>query len=323
MRRSGFNVMARLVGLVKPLTGFMVLAVAMGLLGHLCAAFITIFAGVALLHLDSPWPFFAGAAVFALVRGFLRYGEQRCNHFIAFKLLALLRDRVFSALRRLCPAKLEGRDKGDLIALITSDIELLEVFYAHTISPIAIAALFSGVMTCFIGSFHPLLGLLALVAYGTVGVAIPMLTAKLGGDDGLRFRHRSGELSAFVLDSIRGLPEIIQFGCAEARLAGMNARSDDLAADEARMKHTAGINQAATNAAILMFDIAMLFASAALCGFEGCVLATLAMMSSFGPTVALAALGAHLAEYIRSRKPGAGYSRRTCRSGGDQRHGGN
>ena len=165
--------MARLIRLVKPLTGFMLLAILMGLVGHLCAAFITIFGGYAVLealHFDTPFTLttlFACVVAFAVVRGFLRYAEQACNHFIAFKLLALLRDRVFRALRWLCPAKLEGRDKGDLISVITSDIELLEVFYAHTISPSAIAFLFTIVMCLFIGYFHWLLGLIALAALGS------------------------------------------------------------------------------------------------------------------------------------------------------------
>ena len=172
-KQSGFQVMARLIGLVKPLTGFMLLAVLMGLIGHLCAAFITIFGGYAVLEalqFDTPFTItalFIFVVVFAIVRGFLRYAEQACNHFIAFKLLALLRDKVFRALRRLCPAKLEGRDKGDLISVITSDIELLEVFYAHTISPAAIAFLFTIVMCLFIGSYHWLLGIIALAALGS------------------------------------------------------------------------------------------------------------------------------------------------------------
>lgn len=300
MKRTGFQVMARLIGLVKPLTGYMVLAIAMGLVGHLCAAFITIAGGQAILQVLRPegkanlMMLFGAVLVFALVRGFLRYAEQACNHFIAFKLLALIRDRVFGALRRLCPAKLEGRDKGDLISVITSDIELLEVFYAHTISPICIAALFTGVMVCFIGSYHWALGLLALGAYGTVGVAIPLVTSRLSGDDGIRFRRKSGELSAFVLDSLRGLTETIQYGQGEVRMADMNARTDALSEDEARMKRTAGRNTAVTNTAILVFDLAMLFLSARLVGFEGCLIATLALMSSYGPVVALAALGATL-----------------------------
>lgn len=300
MKRSGFQIMARLIGLVKPLTGYMILAIIMGLIGHLCAAFITVFGGYAILHVLHPeWSMnlsvlFGGVLIFALVRGFLRYAEQSCNHFIAFKLLALIRDKVFGALRCLCPAKLEGKDKGNLISIITSDIELLEVFYAHTISPIAIAFLFTTVMVCFLGSYHVALGILALAAYVTVGVMIPLVTSKLSGDDGIRFRSKSGALSGFVLDSLRGLSETIQYGQGEKRMEDMNRQTDNLSKDEARMKRTAGRNTAFTNAVILSFDLAMLFLSAKLVGFEGCLIATLALMSSFGPVVALAALGATL-----------------------------
>ena len=304
-RRSGFAVMAKLIGLVRPLAGFMVLAVAMGLAGHLCAAFLTIFGAWAVLSvLGLPAPMglgalFACAAAFAVLRALLRYGEQGCNHYIAFKLLALIRDRVFRALRRLCPAKLEGRDKGDLISVITSDIELLEVFYAHTISPIAIAVLFCGGMCLFIGQYHWLLGLLALAAYLAVGVAVPLVTSRLSGDDGMRLRTKSGELSAFVLDSLRGLPEIQQYGRGADRLAEMDRRTAALAKDEERMKRTAGRNTAVTNTCILLFDLAMLFASAWLMGrqavgFDGVLVPTVALMSSFGPAVALAGLGSML-----------------------------
>ncbi|MCM1167060.1 MAG: thiol reductant ABC exporter subunit CydC [Lachnospiraceae bacterium] len=304
-RRNGFTVMARLIGLVKPLAGFMVLAIFMGLIGHLCAAFITIFGGYAVLNLlefDVPFTLtalFVSVGVFALVRGVLRYAEQGCNHFIAFKLLALIRDKVFAALRKLCPAKLEGRDKGDLIAVITSDIELLEVFYAHTISPAAIALLFTIILCLFIGSFHPGLGVPALCAYLTVGIIIPMITSKLSGDDGMKFRTKSGDLSGFVLDSLRGLPETIQYGRGEKRLAEMNAKTDALSADEARLKRTSGRNMAVTNTVILVFDLAMLFASAMLyqngaVDFSGLLIPTLALMSSFGPCVALANLGSTL-----------------------------
>lgn len=304
-KRSGFTVMARLIGLVKPLTGYMILAIIMGLIGHLCAAFITIFGGYAVLEvLDFDTPFsltviFISVVVFAVLRGFLRYAEQSCNHFIAFKLLALLRDKVFKALRRLCPAKLEGRDKGNLISVITSDIELLEVFYAHTISPIAIAFLFTIVMCGFIGHFNIVLGVIALAAYVTVGVIIPLVTSKLSGDMGMRFRGKSGELSGFVLDSLRGLPELIQYGQGEKRLDRMNGMTDELSVEEARMKRVSGRNMAVTNTVILVFDLAMLFVSATLyqngqTGFEGVLLPTIALMSSFGPVVALANLGSTL-----------------------------
>lgn len=297
MKRSGFQVMKKLIGLVRPLSGYMILAVTMGLVGHLCATFITVFGGfaiVAVLKGAATAAIFGTVAVFALVRGGLRYAEQACNHFIAFKLLALIRDKVFGALRRLCPAKLEGKDKGDLISVITSDIELLEVFYAHTISPICIAFLFTVVMVCFIGSYHPALGLLALAAYGTVGILIPLLTAKLSGDSAMRFRTKSGKLSAYVLDSLRGLPETIQYGQGQARMDAMNAQTDAIAKEGEQMKRTEGRNTAVTGTVILMFDLAMLFASAALLDFEGCLITTLAMMSSFGPVTALAALGATL-----------------------------
>lgn len=300
MKRSGLNVMTRLIGLVKPMLGFMLLAIAMGLLGNLCATFITVFGGYAILYVLHPeWSMslgwvFAAVLLFALVRGFLRYAEQSCNHFIAFKLLALIRDKVFGALRRLCPAKLEGKDKGDLISVITSDIELLEVFYAHTISPICIAFLFCLIMVLFIGRIHTALGVLALSAYAVVGIVIPLVTSKHSGDDGIQFRSSAGKLSAFVLDSLRGLPETVQYGQGRKRLAEMDAQTDALSQTEAHMKRTAGKNTAAVNTTILLFDLAMLFLSAHLVGFEGCLIATLAMMSSFGPVVSLAALGATL-----------------------------
>lgn len=304
-KRSGFTVMARLIGLVRPLAGFMVLAILMGLIGHLCASFITIFGGFAVLNLlglDGPLSLgavFTCVLVFALLRAGLRYGEQACNHFIAFKLLALIRDKVFLALRRLCPAKLEGRDKGDLISVITSDIELLEVFYAHTISPAAIAFVFTILMCLFIGRYHWALGLLALAAYLVVGIAVPLVVSKAGRDDGLRFRTKSGELSAFLLDSLRGLPELLQYGQGEKRLAALNTQTDALAGDEERMKRISGRNSAVTGMIILLFDLIMLFVSASLyvrgaVGFDGVLIPTLALFSSFGPVSALAALGSTL-----------------------------
>ena len=290
-QRSGFAVMARLVGLVRPLVGYMLLAIAMGLLGHACAALITVFGGYALmelLHFPTPLGLkgvFACVLVFAVLRGAFRYAEQTCNHFIAFKLLARIRDQVFRALRRLCPAKLEGRDKGDLISVITSDIELLEVFYAHTISPAAIALLFCAGMSLFIGHYDWLLGLLALAAYVAVGIIVPLVTSRCSKDTGL--------------DSLRGLPETVQYGQGTQRLAQMNAQTDALAQDAARLKRISGRNAAAANTVILLFDLAMLFIAAALyrtgrVGFDGVLIPTLALFSSFGPVVALANLGSTL-----------------------------
>ena len=304
-RRSGLKVMTKLIGLVKPLTGYMLLAIFMGLLGHLCACFITILGGCAVLNLlgisvpVSLTAVFVLVVVFAVCRAGLRYGEQSCNHFIAFKLLALIRDKVFRALRRLSPAKLEGRGKGDLISVLTSDIELLEVFYAHTISPAAIALLFTVILCLFIGSFHWALGLLALAAYLVVGLLIPWVTSRLSGEDGMKFRTKSGQLSSFVLDSLRGLWETIQYGQGGQRLAEMEEKTDELSAEEKRMKRTSGFNAAAANTVILLFDLAMLFLSTLLywqgeVGYEGVLIPTIALFSSFGPTVALANLGSTL-----------------------------
>lgn len=304
-KRSGFTVMALLIGLVRPLTGYMLLAIGMGLVGHLCAAFITIFGGFAALNLlgyDTPMSLqaiFVLVLIFALVRGLFRYAEQSCNHFIAFRLLALIRDKVFRALRQLCPAKLEGRDRGDLISVITSDIELLEVFYAHTISPAAIALLFSIILCLFIGSYSCLLGLLSLVAYVCVGIVIPLVTSRRSGNTGLQFRTESGQLSAFVLDSLRGLDETIQYADGSSRQAKMDRHTDTLSDVASNMKRISGQNMAITNTAILLFDLLMLFGAALLMqqgilGFDGALIATLALFSSFGPTVALANLGSTL-----------------------------
>ena len=294
-KRSNLTVMMRLIGLVKPLTGYMILAVLLGVVGFLCAIFITIFGGWALLdalHMESPVPMAAAFAIaisIAVARGFLRYGEQACNHYIAFKLLALIRDHVFKALRKLCPAKLEGKGKGNLISVITSDIELLEVFYAHTISPILIAFSVSVIMIGFIMSIHWVLGLVALAAYLVVGVAVPMIVSKMSGDTGNQFREQSGSLSSFVLDSLRGLGESIQYQTGKKRLEEL----------EEKQKKYMGRNMAITNTIILIFSLLMLTAASLLyvnnmISFEGLLISVIAMMSSFGPVVALANLGSTL-----------------------------
>lgn len=308
MRRSGFAVMARLVGLVRPLAGYMALAVAMGLAGHLCATALTVLGAYGALSVvgEASLPLAGVAAAMAacaVARGALRYGEQACNHFIAFKLLALIRDRVFRALRRLAPAKLEGRGKGELISVITSDIELLEVFYAHTISPALIALAFCAVLIAFIGSFGAPLGAYAALAYATVGIALPWLASRASGDGGLRFRTRSGELAGFVLGSLRGLDEIQQYGCGEGRLAELRARTDALAADEGRLKRVAALDAAVSGAVVLVLDAGMLLLSAWVAwgqaasgqaALAGVLVPTVALMGSFGPVIALANLGSTL-----------------------------
>ncbi|MBQ9188482.1 MAG: ABC transporter ATP-binding protein [Clostridia bacterium] len=310
-QQSKLTVLLRMVKLVKPLTGWMLFAVLAGTLGFLCAQFIPILGGVVIVHkLHPEWsmaytPFFVALIVIALLRAVLKYTEQRTNHYIAFTLLAIIRDKVFKALRRLCPAKLEGRDKGDLISLITSDVELLEVFYAHTISPICIAVLVETVMVLYIGSFHWSLGLLALAAYIGVGVVLPLVISKRSGSLGDTLRRQSGELAAYMLESIRGLDETIQYDGGEKRLKGLVDKTNELSTQQGKLNRLSGVNMALANTFILVFDIAMLVLCAALyqsglVGIEGFILPLIALMSSFGPVTALANLGTTLQSTVAS-----------------------
>ncbi len=297
--------MTKLIKLVKPLTPFMILAVLMGVAGNMSATFITVLGGYAVLNvlgyntLIAIKSIFAVIAVLALFRGILRYAEQSCNHFIAFKILAVIRDKVFKSLRKLAPAKLECKEKGNLISVITSDIELLEVFYAHTISPIAIAFIFCLFMVMFIGNYHWILGFVALVAYLTIGVAVPVIISKKSKNYAGEFRKESGDLSSYVLDGLRGLNETIQYGAGNDRLNEINKKTQKLSDKENDLKKITGKNIAITNTLILFFDIAMLLVSTLLyiksiIGFNAVLISTIALMSSFGPTVALANLGSTL-----------------------------
>ena len=309
MRRPGIVIMGKLIGLIRPLVFFMVIAVMMGTAGYLCASFLTIAgAAGALMALGQPLPaifphtfrgIFLLLVCLGVLRGVLHYFEQECNHYIAFKLLAIIRHQVFAALRRLCPAKLEGKDRGNLISLITSDIELLEVFYAHTISPIAIAFLTSLIMVCWIGSFHPLCGGLALAGYSTVGILLPLWNGKRGAAAGMAYRQQFGRMNSFILDSLRGLQEILQYGRQKERLEELKRESGTLAKENAQLKRHEGDSTAACGACISLFSSAMLFLSLWLntrgsLNFSGIVLVTVSMMSSFGPVMALSNLSNNL-----------------------------
>ena len=311
MRQSKIGVLLRLVELVKPLRGFMLLAIVMGTLGFLCAQFIPILGGEAILNASgfdtvlSLRGIWIVLPLLALFRAVLRYTEQRTNHYIAFTLLAIVRDRVFQALRKLCPAKLEGRDKGDLISLITSDVELLEVFYAHTISPICIAFLTETVMVVFIWRYHWLLGILALCAFLCVGVLLPFVISRRSGNLGDELRAQAGSLASFVLESIRGLDETIQYHAGEKRLRELNDRTIALSVRQGELNKLTGVNMALANTMILFFDALMLLVSSTLytrglVGFDGFLIPLLALMSSFGPVTALAGLGTTLQSTVAS-----------------------
>lgn len=310
-RRSAGKIMLNLVGLVKPLLHVMLLAIMLGTAGYLCAIFLTILAGQVILHgigyasVVSVRKIFVLMAALAVLRGILHYAEQYCNHFIAFKLLALIRHKVFAALRKLCPAKLEGRDKGNLISIITTDIELLEVFYAHTISPIAIAVLTSGIMIFFISQYHWIAALFALAAYVIVGAVIPLWNGRRGGSSGMEFRTEFGELNSFVLDSLRGLDETIQYGQGQERSAQMEQRSLNLTSVQKTLSKNEGNQRSVTNLMILAASFGMLFLTLwlfdrGMLGYDGVMTCTIAMIGSFGPVVALSSLSNNLNQTLAS-----------------------
>ena len=307
-RRPALVVMAKLIVLVKPLLPVMLLAIVLGVAGFLCAIFLTVFASMNLVCLAQKTPVilpFSLLIILAVARGLLHYGEQYCNHFIAFKLLAIIRHKVFAALRRLCPAKLEGRDKGNLISVITSDIELLEVFYAHTISPVAIALIVSIIMCIFLGKIYIWAGLLAAAAYLIVGLLIPFINSKLGSKKGFEFRNEFGELNSFVLASLRGLDETIQYDYGKERKNQIEEKSLELGRLQGKLNQYEALQRAFTTGAILSFGLASFFLLYAafeknLIDFPGLVTGTVAMMGSFGPVVALSNLSNNLNQTIAS-----------------------
>ena len=323
-RRSGLAIMGKLIVLIKPLLHIMAVAILLGVAGYLCAISLTILGAKAIglasggfltgatdylsknVGVSSEVSKIMGAMVIvAIFRGVFHYIEQYCNHFIAFKLLAVIRHKVFAALRKLCPAKLEGRDKGNLISIITTDIELLEVFYAHTISPIAIATIVSLIMTIFIGSYSVEAGVFALIAYIVIGVVIPVINGRRGSTLGMKFRNSVGELSSFVLGELRGIDETIQYGAGDKKKKAIYDKSVKLAKIQEELAEAEGRQRSFTNGAIQLFSYGMLFLTLILYSngiieFEAVVISTVAMMSSFGPVVALSALSNNLNQTLAS-----------------------
>lgn len=305
MNRNGLKVMYKLIGLVLPLVHVMIAAITMGVIGFLTAIFIIVLGGVGLLNILgfatalSLKQVIIGIVICAVLRGILRYAEQGSNHYIAFKLLALIRHKVFIKLRKLAPAKLEGKDKGNLISIITTDTELLEVFYAHTISPIIIAFITSVIMTIFIGSYNIFLGAIALVAYFIVGVIIPVWSSNQGDETGQQYRDELGDLNSYFLSSIRGINDIIQYGVGKERLDEINRRTDELETKQKFLLNQEGSNRAVTDTAILLCSMVMLFAGCILYNkgqvdFTQVIIPLIALMSSFGPVVAISNLSNNL-----------------------------
>lgn len=310
-RRNGIQVMLGLIGLIKPMLGIMILAIIMGCIGNLMAISITILGCMGLMEVAGIYKGIALSTILILtvvlgiMRGPLRYAEQACNHYIAFKLLARIRHKVFASLRRLAPAKLEGEKKGNLISIITSDIELLEVFYAHTISPVMIAFIVSLIMSIFIGLKNIYLGMTAAFFYILVGVIIPVINSRLGQDTGLNYRKDFGELNTNVLDNLYGLEEILQYQQSADRLRVMNDKTDQLEKLNKKLKKSENIQRVITDIVILSAGLVMLatayhFEKTGHITVADMVISVIAMMSSFGPAAALSALSNNLHHTLAS-----------------------
>ncbi len=309
-RRKGIEIMMRLIGLVKPMLPIMIIAIILGILGYMCAISITVMAGFVFISKVSSLNYsvdriFVLLIFMAVMRGVLHYGEQYCNHFIAFKLLAHIRKKVFAQLRRLCPAKLEGRDKGNLISVITTDIELLEVFYAHTISPILIGISVSIIMFIFIAHQSIYAGLLSASAYIVVGALIPLIMGRLGGGSGMQSRENIGRMNSFVLESLRGLDEIIQYGQQSKRLKEIETKSIDLGSYQKQLNSLEAIQRSLTNLAVFAASVGMLFLMlqqyrSGNANYDEMLLSVVAMISSFGPVIALSNLSNNLNHTLAS-----------------------
>ena len=311
MRKNGFVVMGHLLKLVTPLAHIMAFTITMGTLGFLAAIFIMVLGAMGLVNLlnfDTHLSFsgiLIALIVLAVARGALRYLEQMSGHYIAFKLLALLRDKVFSSLRRLAFVKLQDKQAGQLVSLVTNDIELLEVFYAHTIAPIMIAFFTSAILLLVFGHLSGWFVLVALAAYLTVGVILPIITTKLAREDGRRYRELVGEMNDFFLDSVRGMKEIQLFGYAKQRLDEIQQRSQKIDTAFERIKDQEAKVRVYTEVAVSAFNIIMLFTGLILFSldkidFSAFLIGVILLMSSYGPVIALSNLSSNLLQTLAS-----------------------
>jgi len=311
MRKNGFVVMGHLLKLVTPLAHIMAFTITMGTLGFLAAIFIMVLGAMGLVNLlnfDTHLSFsgiLTALIVLAVARGALRYLEQMSGHYIAFKLLVLLRDKVFSSLRRLAFVKLQDKQAGQLVSLVTNDIELLEVFYAHTIAPIMIAFFTSVILLLVFAHLSGWFVLVALAAYLTVGVILPIITTKLAREDGRRYRELVGEMNDFFLDSVRGMKEIQLFGYAKQRLAEIQQRSQKIDTAFERIKDQEAKVRVYTEVAVSAFNIIMLFTGLILFSldqidFSAFLIGVILLMSSYGPVIALSNLSSNLLQTLAS-----------------------
>lgn len=312
LRRSGAKIMANLILLLGSLAYVMILAVINGSVGFLCAMGVTLFGAVGIAKaLGEAVALSYGlivtlAILCGVMRGLLRYIEQYSNHYIAFRLLAVLRDKIFASLRVLCPAKLESKQKGSIIAMITSDIETLEVFYAHTISPICIAVIVSLCVFLFVGFVSSwYLALVALLGFVTVGIVVPLISSQKLKASGVRYRAEFASFNAYFLDSIKGIKDIVLNNAGKEREKEVNERSDILLRETKKMKHDTTKASAVTELCVSLFIVATLAVGIWLVASDELsvgrmIIGVVAVFGSFGPVIAISALPGNLTQTFAS-----------------------
>ncbi len=312
LRRSGVKIMASLIVLLGSLSYIMILAVLNGSIGFLCAMGVTLSGAVGIAKaLGEDITLSYGMIVTlaigcGVLRGLLRYLEQYSNHYIAFRLLAVLRDRIFAALRVLCPAKLESKKKGAIIAMITSDIETLEVFYAHTISPICIAVLVSSFMVIFTGLISSwYLASMALLGYGLIGIALPLVSSGRLKESGVNYRREFASFNAYFLDSIKGIKDIVLNGAGLEREKEVDRRSECLLSETKRMKQDITKASAATELCVssvilCTLEIAVFLVTQDMLSVGRMIIGVVAVFGSFGPVIAISALPGNLTQTFAS-----------------------
>ena len=312
LRRSGAKIMASLIALLGSLSYIMILAVINGSVGFVCAMGVTVFGAVGVakalgeaIALSYGW--IIGLTIgCGVLRGLLRYFEQYSNHYIAFRLLAVLRDKIFGALRVLCPAKLESKQKGGIIAMITSDIETLEVFYAHTISPICIAVLVSAAVFLFVGFVSSwYLALVALVGFLTIGIVVPLISSGKLKESGVKYRAEFASFSAYFLDSIKGIKDIVLNNAGEEREKEVNKRSDGLLAETKKMKHNitragSAIELTVSVFVLITLAVGILLVRRDMLSLGRMIIGMVTVLSSFGPVIAVGSLPGNLTQTFAS-----------------------
>ena len=312
MKKS--KLIKKLIVFVKPLSGVMSITVILRVLGFIIAAAIPVLGGVGIVSLLGLKVFgvsvsldfvIKGLIVCAVSRGILRYGEQLSGHYIAFTLLALIRDKIFTAMRKLAFVKLQKKDSGSLLSIITADIELLEVFYAHTIAPAASAVLYFIFAVIIFGKIHIVLSFTVALIYIVMGVLLPLLFAKMDDGAGVEYRKKMSSLNSFFLDSLLGIKEIIFFDKIRERKENIEKRGDAISGTFKLLKNFEGKTFALTEATLTLCNFLMLGVSAFLLvkgeiDFASFLISNLMLLSGYGPIIAVSGLAVNLQQTFAS-----------------------